>query len=67
MKPYGRIDFVHGGSYRKLCHWKKDHHCHDKNHRKIVTWWEDFSSNCRSRSAIKRLWKKKINDDLKDL
>lgn len=64
MKPYGRVDHVSGGSHKYGSHWKIDHHCHDKNHRKLGTWWEDFSSNCRTRSWMKQLFKKKINDDI---
>ena len=55
MKPYGRYGFVHGGNS-----WKIDYHLHDKNHRKIGSWWEEFSSNSLSRTTIKKLWKQEI-------
>ena len=57
MKPYGRNDIVHQNP-----RWKKDYHLHNKNHRKLANWWEEFSGNTISRSRIKQLWKKEIKD-----
>jgi hypothetical protein len=59
MKPYGRIDIV-----QQNPKWKKDYHVHDKNHRKIRNWWEDFSSNAVDRITLKHIWKKEIEDEL---
>ena len=63
MKPYGREKKVKGGYYHGS-NWKVDCHCHTKNHRKLGTWWEEFSENYLSRTAIKKLWKKEVENDL---
>ncbi len=61
MKAYGlKGVFVKGGG-----NWKKDYHCHDKNHRKIGSWWEDFSSNPKPRTTIKKEIIKEIEKEIK--
>lgn len=66
MKPYCRKDEpVKGGpSLSKGGNWKKDCHCHDKNHRKIGTWWEDFSDNGVDRGHLKQKVKKEIEKEI---
>ena len=61
MKAYG-LDgvFIRGGN-----NWKKDYHCHDKNHRKIGNWWENFSSNPKPRTTIKNEIIKEIEKEIK--
>lgn len=62
MKPYGRKDEpIKGGN-----DWKKDYHCHDKNHRKIGSWWEEMSEDYIDRGAIKQRTKKQLEKDIED-
>lgn len=68
MKPYGRKDEpVKGGKILGVGgNWKKDYHCHDKNHRKIGSWWEEMSEDYIDRGAIKQRIKKQIEKDIED-
>lgn len=60
MKPYGRKNEpIKGGNP-----WKIDYHIHDKNHRKVGSWWEDMSEDYIDRGAIKRNWKKEVYEDI---
>lgn len=59
MKPYGREKVVRGGRGFMAGNRKKDNHCHDKNHRKLENWWEDFNT-CISRTTIKQKLKKQL-------
>ncbi len=60
MKPYGRKDKpINGGNS-----WKKDYHCHSKNHRKIGSWWEEMSEDYIERGAIKHKVKKQIEKEV---
>lgn len=56
MKPYGRCKKVTGGN-----DWKIDYHMHEKG-RKVKNWWEDIC-NFYSRSRMKQLLKKRLQDD----
>lgn len=69
MKPYCRKgEPVKGGKMLgKGGNWKKDCHCHNKNHRKIGTWWEDFSDNGVDRGSIKQKVKKEIEKEIDEL
>ena len=61
MKPYGREKKVEGSGG-----WKKDYHLHDRNHRKIESWWEgicDYVSRARMKQDIKKEIKKEIEED----
>lgn len=55
MKPYGLGRKITGSK------WKKDYHLHDKNHRKIGTWWEDLVDYI-SRRRMKQDLNNKINN-----
>jgi len=57
MKPYGREKKVKGSG-----RWKKDYHLHDKNHRKIESWWEGICGYI-SRERMKQLFKKYIQNE----
>lgn len=54
MKPYGQE-----GKTKASGIWKKDYHLHDKNHRKLESWWEGFA-HFVSRKTIKQRIKKLI-------
>ena len=58
MKPYGREKKISGSG-----RWKKDYHLHDKNHRKLESWWEDICCFI-SRKTMKQLFKKQFNSEL---
>lgn len=49
------------GSIKRINHFvgKVDYHCHDKNHRKVGSWWEDYSDTV-PRSTMKLLLKREI-------
>ena len=57
MKPYGREKKLKGGKP-----WKRDVHP-PKGYK---NWWEDMC-DFLSRSAMKRNWKKEVDDELNDL
>lgn len=65
MKPYGRSGYVNGSSHKFGSHWKKDYHCHSKNHRKLGNWWEEIVDYL-FRTEIKRRWKKEIEEEIDD-
>jgi len=50
MKPYNREGNIKGSGI-----WKKDYHLHNKNHRKILNWWEVEMQHFTSRSRIKQI------------
>jgi hypothetical protein len=60
MKPFGREKIVSQNPS-----WKKDYHCHNKKHRKLRNWWEE-RCDFMFRSAMKQIWKKKIENDLNE-
>lgn len=55
MKPYGRE--------KKIMRNIPDLHPHPK--RKVKMWWDDMC-DFLDRSAIKRIWKKEINEQLNE-
>lgn len=57
MKPYGREKKISGAGL-----WKKDYHLHRKG-RKLENWWEGMT-DFLSRTAMKRKFKKEVEDDL---
>lgn len=60
MKPYGRRNEpVKGDSSFKI-----DRHCHDKNHRKVPTWWEEFSENYIDRGGINHKVREQIKKEI---
>lgn len=65
MKPYGREKKVNGSSHKYGSHWKKDYHVHDRNHRKVESWWEEICDYL-SRTSIKGLVKKQIDDEISE-
>jgi hypothetical protein len=65
MKPYGRAKKVKGGVSYFGNNWKRDYHVHDRNHRKVGNWWEDFWT-ILTRSAIKRNVQRQIDEELYD-
>ena len=40
---------------------KVDYHCHDKNHHKVSSWWEDYSSQM-SRRTLKQILKRMYDE-----
>lgn len=58
MKPFGREGKIKGSGS-----WKRDYHIHDKNHRKVLNWWEGEMEHFLSRSRMKQIWKNIINKD----
>ena len=53
MRPYGlikRINYFVG---------KVDYHCHDKNHRKVDSWWADYE-DYTPRSTMKLMLKREV-------
>lgn len=51
MKPYGLINRI------MAFVGKKDYHCYDKNHRKVSSWWEDYSTQSSRRTMKQRIRK----------
>lgn len=62
MKPYGREKKINGSSHVFGSHWKKDYHLHDKNGRKVESWWEGIACYL-SRSKMKQDIMQKIKEE----
>jgi hypothetical protein len=56
MKPYGREKKLKGSDS-----WKKDYH----PKKGYVNWWENICE-LLTRSRMKQIWKKSVNDELKN-